>query len=41
MKTPSGFHNIRRELERRKFSAKEVEQIMGGNWLRLFRQTIG
>src|SRR6185503_3064343 len=41
MKTPSGFHNIRRELERRKFSAQEVEQIMGGNWLRLFRQTIG
>ena len=41
MKPPSGFHNIRRELERRKFSAQEVGQIMGGNWLRLFRQTIG
>jgi microsomal dipeptidase-like Zn-dependent dipeptidase len=39
MKTPSGFHNIRRELERRTFSPAEVEKIMGGNWLRLFRET--
>jgi microsomal dipeptidase-like Zn-dependent dipeptidase len=41
MKTPSGFHNIRRELERRKFSPKEVEGIMGGNWMRIFSQTFG
>lgn len=41
MKTPSGFHNIVRELQRRGFSAGEVEQMMSGNWLRLFKQTFG
>ncbi len=41
MKTPSGFHNIRRELERRGFKPGEVEAMMGGNWLKLFRQTFG
>jgi microsomal dipeptidase-like Zn-dependent dipeptidase len=39
MKTPSGFHNIRRELERRGFKPAEVAQMMGGNWMRLFRET--
>lgn len=41
MTNPSGFHNIHRELERRGFKRSEVEGIMGGNWLRLLRQTIG
>jgi microsomal dipeptidase-like Zn-dependent dipeptidase len=41
MKTPAGMHNIVAELERRGFSAAEIDQIMGGNWLRLFRETFG
>jgi membrane dipeptidase len=41
MKTPSGFRNIARELERRGFSKQELEQMMCGNWLRLFKQTFG
>ena len=41
MKTPSGFHNIIRELERRGFKQKEVEQMLAGNWMRLFKETIG
>ena len=30
MKNPSGFHNIIRELERRGFKPKEVEQMLAG-----------
>jgi membrane dipeptidase len=41
MKTPSGFHNIIRELERRGFKNADVEKMMSGNWLRLFKETIG
>lgn len=41
MKTPAGFHNIIRELERRGFKSAEVEAMMHGNWLRIFRETFG
>ena len=41
MKTPAGLHNVARELERRGFARREVEQMMGGNWMRIFRQTFG
>jgi membrane dipeptidase len=39
MRTPSGMRNIVAELERRGFAPTDVAKIMGGNWLRLFRQT--
>jgi microsomal dipeptidase-like Zn-dependent dipeptidase len=41
MKTPAGLHNVARELERRGFARHEVAQMMGGNWMRIFRQTFG
>ncbi len=41
MKTQAGLHNVTAELERRGFSAAEIDQIMGGNWLRLFGETFG
>lgn len=41
MKTQAGLHNVTAELERRGFSAAEIDQIMGGNWLRLFGDTFG
>jgi membrane dipeptidase len=41
MKTPAGLHNVARELERRGFVRREVEQMMGGNWMRIFKQTFG
>jgi microsomal dipeptidase-like Zn-dependent dipeptidase len=41
MSTQAGMHNIAAELERRGFSSGEVDRVMGGNWLRLFEQTIG
>lgn len=39
MKTQAGMHNIADELERRGFTARDVEKIMGGNWMRLFAAT--
>ncbi|QDY99159.1 dipeptidase [Nitratireductor mangrovi] len=41
MKTQEGMHNIVAELDRRGFRADEVDAVMGGNWMRLFEQTIG
>lgn len=41
MKTQAGLHKVTAELERRGFSAAEIDQIMGGNWLRLFGETFG
>ena len=38
--TPAGMHNITSELQRRGFRAAEVAQMMGGNWLRLLRETL-
>jgi len=40
-KTPAGLHNIVRELHRRGFEPAEVAKIMGGNWMRIFKQTFG
>ncbi|HVF65421.1 MAG TPA: membrane dipeptidase [Casimicrobiaceae bacterium] len=39
VKTPAGVPNIIRELARRGFADNEIEQIMHGNWMRLFAQT--
>jgi microsomal dipeptidase-like Zn-dependent dipeptidase len=39
--TPAHFPNIRAGLERRGFGSAEVGAIMGGNWLRLFRESFG
>ena len=41
MTTQAGMHNIVAELERRGFAAAEIDKIMGGNWLRIYRETIG
>ncbi len=38
-KNPSGMPNIIVELDRRGFSADEIAQMMGGNWMRLFAET--
>ncbi len=39
IKTPAGMPNIVRGLKEHGFSPREVEAIMGGNWLRLFEET--
>jgi microsomal dipeptidase-like Zn-dependent dipeptidase len=39
IRTPAGMQNIILELERRGFASVDIAKIMGGNWLRLFRQT--
>jgi microsomal dipeptidase-like Zn-dependent dipeptidase len=41
MKTQAGLHNVAAELKRRGFTQVDVDKIMGGNWLRLFKQTFG
>jgi membrane dipeptidase len=41
IRTPAGINNITLELERRGFARQDVEKMMGGNFLRVFRQTIG
>jgi microsomal dipeptidase-like Zn-dependent dipeptidase len=41
MKTPAGLQNIVAELDRRRLSSEDIDKIMGGNWLRLFRETFG
>ena len=41
MKTQAGMHNIVTELDRRGFTSAEIDKIMGGNWMRLFKDTIG
>jgi len=33
-----GFGNIADALQRRGFSTADVEAIMGGNWIRLYKQ---
>lgn len=38
---PARFLNIARVLERRGWTARELELLLGRNWLRLFRETIG
>lgn len=41
MTTQAGMHNVITELQRRGFAAAEIDKIMGGNWLRIYRETIG
>jgi len=41
MSTQAGLHNVAAELGRRGFSQTDVDKIMGGNWMRLFKQTFG
>jgi len=38
---PSGLHNIVAELRRRRFSEGDIDKIMGGNFLRIFRANFG
>ncbi len=38
---PERFLNIARLLERRGWRARDLELLLGKNWLRLFRETIG
>jgi membrane dipeptidase len=40
VKTPAGLHNLIPELSRRGFNPDEVAQMMGGNWMRLFAETL-
>lgn len=39
--SPARFLNIARVLEKRGWKARELELLLGSNWLRLFRETIG
>jgi membrane dipeptidase len=41
MRNPSGVHNIVAELNRRGLSQADVDKIMGGNFLRVFRANFG
>ena len=41
METPDKFSNIWRELARRGYTEGDVAKILGGNWLRLFREVWG
>lgn len=38
METPDKLINVRKELSKRGYSADDLAKIMGGNWLRLFKQ---
>ena len=39
--TPDRFRNVVQVLERRGWSEANLERLLGQNWLRLFRETIG
>ncbi len=41
METPDSLPNVARELESRGYGAEDIAKILGGNWLRLFRQVWG
>ena len=41
METPDKLSNVARELRERGYGQTDVAKIMGGNWLRLFRQVWG
>ena len=41
METPDKLSNVARELEGRGYSREDIAKILGGNWLRLFRQVWG
>jgi membrane dipeptidase len=38
---PERFRNITRGLARRGYSSAHIEKLLGGNWLRYFRDAIG
>jgi membrane dipeptidase len=40
IKSPADLPNIGRGLEQRGLAAGDIAKIMGGNWLRLFAQTL-
>jgi microsomal dipeptidase-like Zn-dependent dipeptidase len=40
VKSPAGIPNLIPELARRGFSPDEIAQMMGGNWMRLFSETL-
>ena len=39
--TPDRYRNLIRVLDRRGWSQDHMEKLLGGNWLRLFKDTIG
>ncbi|VTU46519.1 Membrane dipeptidase (Peptidase family M19) (plasmid) [Variovorax sp. SRS16] len=39
MSTQAGIHNISAELDRRGFKTDQIAQIMGRNWMRVFRES--
>jgi membrane dipeptidase len=41
LETPDEMPNIAAELLKRGYSAEDVTKVLGGNWLRLFRQVWG
>ncbi len=41
METPDSLSNVASELINRGYSAQDISKILGGNWLRLFRQVWG
>lgn len=41
MRTPAGLRNIMGELERRGFGSADIDKVMGGNFLRIFRKSFG
>ncbi len=41
METPDSLSNVASELLNRGYSAQDVSKVLGGNWLRLFRQVWG
>jgi microsomal dipeptidase-like Zn-dependent dipeptidase len=41
MTNPSGLHNIVAELRRRRFGENDIEKMVGGNFLRIFRANFG
>ena len=41
METPDSLSNVAEELISRGYNAQDVSKVLGGNWLRLFRQVWG
>lgn len=39
-RSPASIQNIAAELDRRSFSAADIAKIMGGNWMRVFGESI-
>ena len=38
---PDRFRSVARELARRGYKSGDVEKILGGNWVRYFREVFG